>query len=101
MDATHVREIGERDSADVTILRVAVEQSAIVVTQDNDFPQLPALSKASGPSIVLLREGSPNEPEEIVALFASFSEDIIRDLADGAVVSIDQRGERIRRLPLR
>ena len=98
--ALHVQDAGLAASADSTILRSALENHAVVVTHDGDFPQMLALSRASGPSVILLRGDIPDEPEDIAILISSLSPEAVLALEDGAVVSIDARGVRVRRLPL-
>ena len=55
-EAVHVRDLGMRDAADRTIWRYAVENTAIVVTKDEDFAA--RRSQIEGPQILWLRLGN-------------------------------------------
>ncbi len=55
-DAVHVREIGMHKSEDREILAHAVAEGRVVVTLDQDFPQILALTEAAAPSIILIRK---------------------------------------------
>jgi predicted nuclease of predicted toxin-antitoxin system len=72
-----------------------------VLTNDLDFPQILAHTGAAGPSVVLLR-GEPLVPEfRGTALMEAIAR-CERDLAQGAIVSLDWSGQpRARILPLR
>lgn len=56
-DAKHVAEIGLRDAEDSPIWDYAVQNDAIIVTKDEDFPHRLRQSK-SAPVIVWLRIGN-------------------------------------------
>ncbi len=98
--ATHIREIGPSTTPDATIVRLAVERGEIIVTYDNDFPEMLAYSQALEPSVVLLREGSPTRPQELAKFLADLPDGILQALAEGAIVSFDGKRFRIRRLPI-
>ncbi len=98
--ATHVKEIGHIAASDATIMRIALEREEVVVTRDNDFPEMLAHSRATGPSVILLREGTPTRPLPLVALISNLSETVVSALEKGAIVSIDDRRTRVRKLPL-
>ena len=100
VSATHVKEIGHIAASDVTIMRLALERGEVVVTRDNDFPEILAHSKALGPSVVLLRDGTPTKPVDLATLLLDLPESAVFALGEGAVVSIDGRKIRIRRLPI-
>jgi len=55
-DAIHVRELGKQKAADTDILADAAADGRVVVTLDHDFPQILALTAASRPSVVLIRQ---------------------------------------------
>ena len=54
-DAIHVREIGMRDATDIEILARAAADGRICVTLDKDFHDALARSRATHPSVILLR----------------------------------------------
>src|SRR6266498_3870237 len=55
-DAVHVRELGMHEAADTEILAYAARESRSIITLDRDFPQILALTAASRPSVVLVRQ---------------------------------------------
>ena len=57
LQAEHVVDVGLRDSEDSAIWHYAVEQHAVLVTKDEDFPRRLQQSK-NGPTILWLRIGN-------------------------------------------
>ena len=57
LQAEHVLNIGLRDSEDSMIWEYAIEQQAVLVTKDGDFPRRLQQS-ISGPTILWLRIGN-------------------------------------------
>lgn len=55
--AEHVTDIGPADASDRELWRYALEHRAILVTKDEDFPSMLALS-AESPAIVWIRVGN-------------------------------------------
>src|SRR5882672_8165730 len=55
-DATHLREIGMKEATDLEIPDSAARESRVVITLDRDFPQILALTTATRPSVVLIRQ---------------------------------------------
>ncbi|RPJ08478.1 MAG: hypothetical protein EHM36_05415 [Deltaproteobacteria bacterium] len=99
IDAVHVSEIGYSTSEDAVILDRGRQEDRAVVTLDADFHALLALSGATSPSVIRIRiEGVKGET----------AADLIRtvlmqcegDLQQGAVVTVERRRIRIRRLPV-
>ncbi len=62
-DAVHATNVGLHCAADSTILDVAQREGRVIVTADLDYPRLLALTKASGPGLVLFRAGNISESE--------------------------------------
>lgn len=58
--AVHVRDTGLREASDERIMDVAIQDERVIVSQDTDFTNLRYYRKASGPSLILLR----NLPED-------------------------------------
>ena len=81
------------------ILQKGRDEGRIVVTLDAEFHALLALSRATSPSVIRIRIEGLHGPEA-----ASLIEAVItrcgEDLAQGAVVTVQPRRMRIRRLPL-
>ncbi|HVE81601.1 MAG TPA: DUF5615 family PIN-like protein [Myxococcales bacterium] len=99
-DAHHWSTVGDPRATDQFIMRFAQANGFVVITYDLDFGALLAATGARGPSVVLLRTGdvSSSEVESLVlrALRACANE-----LAGGAIVTVDEAGQRVRVLPLR
>jgi predicted nuclease of predicted toxin-antitoxin system len=97
--AQHWSEVGDVRAADRDIAEWARTAGAIVFTQDLGFGALLALTRATGPSVVLLRTtGSlPRDIGEVV-LSAIRSREF--ELNDGAVLVISDSHHRARILPL-
>jgi predicted nuclease of predicted toxin-antitoxin system len=99
-DAVHVSEMGLSRAEDKDIINLAREEGRTCVTLDHDFHTHLALTRADGPSVVLIRtEGldSFQQADLIRRVWASCAVEI--EL--GAAISADRRTIRIRRLPLR
>jgi predicted nuclease of predicted toxin-antitoxin system len=98
-DAIHVGEADMDLASDREILQSARDGNRVVVTLDSDFHALLALSKASAPSVIRIRiEGLRGESLAQLLLVAIRVYEA--DLEAGAVVTIQERRMRMRRLPL-
>ena len=99
IDCVHVGDVGYAMATDAAVLALADQQGRLVVTLDADFHRLLAQSGATSPSVIRIRI----EGLRAVAL-ASLLQDVLAqsagDLAQGAVVTVQERRLRIRRLPL-
>jgi predicted nuclease of predicted toxin-antitoxin system len=98
-DAVHVRELGMKEAADNEILERAARDSRCVVTLDRDFPQILALTAASRPSVVLIRQQRLRGPD-VAALLEIIWSQHEADLDRGCVIKVGVRGSRVRLLPL-
>jgi predicted nuclease of predicted toxin-antitoxin system len=99
IDTIHVGEIGMAMAEDKEILEYGRQQQRIVVTLDADFHALMALSAANFPSVVRIRiEGLRGEG--LAALIQRILVEWGEELELGAVLSVDERRMRMRRLPL-
>ena len=99
IDTIHVSEIGCSTADDATILQRGREEERIVITFDADFHALLALSRATTPSVIRIRiEGlyGKKAAELIQAVLRRCAE----DLKQGAVVTVQPKRIRVRRLPL-
>jgi predicted nuclease of predicted toxin-antitoxin system len=98
-DADHVGERGYATAADSAILTLAAAEGRVIVTLDADFHTLLALTGATAPSVIRVRiEGLRGEA--LTALVQSVLAQAQAELAVGAVVTVQERRLRIRRLPL-
>ena len=77
-----------------------MERGFVIVTNDLDFPQILAHTRAGGPSVILMR-GEPLTPETRGHDFARLLRECVVELGQGAIVSVDWgQGFRVRLLPL-
>lgn len=86
-------------SSDTEIIQLAHQEQAVIITQDLDFSAIIAKSGLNGPSVISLRvaDAKPNIITRILTIVLPLIED---DLAEGAIVSIDEKEYRIRKLPV-
>lgn len=98
-DTKHVRDVDLRHASDEQIMDFAAERGFVVVSQDTDFTNLLHYRKASGPSLVLLRNLSEVTSTQISALILGNLDQFEAALIKGAVVSIVDDRIRVRRLP--
>jgi predicted nuclease of predicted toxin-antitoxin system len=99
IDAVHVSEIGYSTADDAAILQKGRDEERVVITLDADFHVLLALSRATTPSVIRIR---------IEGLYGQKAADLIQavltrcteDVKQGAVITVQPRRIRIRRLPL-
>jgi predicted nuclease of predicted toxin-antitoxin system len=98
-DALHAREAGMQEAADEEILAFAAIESRVVVTLDRDFPQILALTSASLPSVVLIRQ-QHLRAQAVADLLMAIWPDHADNLHRGCVLKVSDRGTRTRMLPL-
>ena len=98
-DAIHVRDIGMADAADEDILRRAVADQCTIVTQDTDFGTLLAASRATSPSVVLLRMADGRPSVQATAILSAM-DSVAAAIASGAIVVIGDAAVRVRSLPI-
>jgi predicted nuclease of predicted toxin-antitoxin system len=99
IDTVHVSEISYSTADDAAILQRGREEERIVITFDADFHALLALSRAITPSVIRIRiEGlhGKKAADLIQAVLTRCAE----DLKKGAVVTVQPKRIRVRRLPL-
>ena len=97
--STHAAEHGLSTASDSRILERARHEDCVVVTLDADFHTLLALSGHAQPSVIRIRsEGLKGEA--VAELIGRLLPRIEAQLASGAVVTVNERGARIHRLPI-
>jgi predicted nuclease of predicted toxin-antitoxin system len=99
IDAVHWWSVGKGDAPDEELLEWAVEHETAILTGDGDFSQMIALGRLSRPSVIFLRtsEQNPEGPgEQVIAAYKA----IAASAESGAIVTIDERGRRMRELPI-
>lgn len=99
IDAVHVGEIGMSTATDAEILEYSRRERYIIVTLDADFHALLAIPGVTSPSVIRLRlEGL--KAEGLVAVLRQVLAEWAEELEAGAVVTVDAKRIRMRRLPL-
>lgn len=99
IDAVHVGDNGYATATDAAILQHAAIEMRIVVTLDADFHTLLALSGATTPSVIRIRVENLRA-EATASLIQAVTMQCAHDLAQGAVVTVQEGRLRLRRLPL-
>ena len=98
-DATHLREQGLQRMDDGDIFAKAGREGRIVLTFDLDFSSIAARSGSALPSVIIFRVHDARSISVNPKLFRVISE-IGPTLEAGAIVTIEDAGYRVRRLPL-
>lgn len=99
-DAVHWSTIGAATAPDEEILSWAHGHGFVVLTNDLDFSAILAATSGRSPSVVQLRAQDLLSQDSfgiVVDALEAHREDVER----GALLSIDERGARLRMLPLR
>lgn len=99
-DAVHVRDYGMQAAEDIAIYQRAAREHRIVVSADTDFGTLLALREEKEPSVILLRGAVPREPTRQVQFILANLPQVADALNEGAMVVMDPRRIRIRKLPI-
>lgn len=98
--ATHWSSIGAHDAKDREILEWAATAQHVVLTNDLDFGAILAVTGGTGPSVLQLRTDdllADRASARVLAALHRFE----TELGAGALVSIDERRDRVAVLPLR
>ena len=99
VDAKHVLELAMGGASDHEIIGRAEADQAIIITLDADFHQILATTGAAKPSVIRFRiEGL--KPQPLSYLLSNVLTYTQNDLASGAMVSVDEKSIRVRRLPI-
>jgi predicted nuclease of predicted toxin-antitoxin system len=94
-----VPEIMDGRSPDQEIISEARRRQAVLISHDQDFSAILALSGATDPSVINLRVSSV-DAERLAHAIAVVARATEEDLLAGAVVTLDDAGVRVHRLPL-
>lgn len=98
-DAQHVGSVAMATASDLEIITYARAEGRTVITLDADFHALVAVSNATGPTVIRVRiEGL--RAEAMTRLLARVLDQLATDIANGALITIDDHGARVRALPL-
>jgi predicted nuclease of predicted toxin-antitoxin system len=99
-DAVHVRDLGMQAAPDEVVLECARVEERVLISADTDFGGLLFRSKASTPSVILIRRLVGRRAAEQSAIILANLSQVAEDLAVGAVVVIHEDLLRVRRLPI-
>jgi predicted nuclease of predicted toxin-antitoxin system len=98
-DATRVSDIMSPRSSDNEIISEARQRGAVLLSHDQDFGAILAITGAVDPSFINLRV-SYVDTERLAQAIAAVLRATEADLLAGSVVTLDDVGVRIHRLPL-
>lgn len=98
-EARHVYEVNLGETPDEKIVAFARSTGETILTNDLDFSRIMALSGERFPSVITFRLGALNAVIFREILRLNFA-DILPALREGALVTIDENGIRIRTLPV-
>lgn len=99
-DAVHWSAIGVATAEDQELMAWARLHDYVVVTNDLDFGAILAATQAEGPSVLQMRTEavSPRSlGDRLLKAIARFE----KDLLAGALITVDERRERARLLPIK
>jgi len=99
-DAVHLRDLGMQAAPDPAVLQRAQVDERVLVSADTDFGGLLSRSRATGPSVLLIRRPAGRRAAGQSAIILANLDQIAEDLTAGAVVVIGDDWIRIRRLPM-
>lgn len=99
-DASHWSEIGAPNADDKIIIAHARSHGFVLLTNDLDFSAILAASAGAAPSVVQIRTADLH-PDHIGARTVSALRRCTAELASGAVLTVDERRARLRKLPIK
>jgi predicted nuclease of predicted toxin-antitoxin system len=99
-DVIHLSEEGLHRLPDDEILGLALREQRIVLTFDLDFGDLLALGSLSLPSVIIFRL-EDQTPGSVTPRLLQLLAERQQDLEEGALVVVEDRRYRLRRLPIR
>lgn len=86
-------------SSDIEIIQFANKEKAVIITQDLDFSAIVAQSGLNSPSVISIRV-TDAKPDIITRILLNVLPFIESFIAEGALVSIDESGYRVRKIPV-
>lgn len=99
-DAVHLSEQWLQRLEDDEIVEKALAEGRIILTHDLGFGRIVALSRASVPSVITLRLDDMR-PVQVNHYLAEVLAHFAEQLEMGALVSVNERGIRVRPLPIK
>lgn len=100
-DAVHIRDLKAAGAPDETVMSLAVQHDRVIVSADTDFGTLLAASRATRPSVVLVRALVDRRPPELAGVLLANLDVLQEHTPTGAVMAFTKTGIRIRKLPMR
>ncbi|GAA3168344.1 DUF5615 family PIN-like protein [Nonomuraea roseoviolacea] len=100
-DAVHVRDLQATSAPDTTVMSLAVTGQRVIVSADTDFGALLAYTRATQPSVILVREILELRPPDLVNIIVGRLDVLEPHLRAGAIAAFTTAGIRVRALPLR
>lgn len=98
-EAAHWASLGAANASDAIPMRYAQTHDYVVLTHDLDFSAILATTHGNKPSVVQLRADNVS-PDAIGAQVVRALRQMPRELAEGALLTIDPSRTRLRLLPL-
>jgi len=98
VDVVHWSQVGELDATDSEIMKWAVNDQRIVLTNDLDFGTILAISGATGPSVIQTR-GQDLSPLTLGPAVIAVRSQFAAQLDTGALITIPEDQLRVRVLP--
>lgn len=98
-EVVHWSSAGSNSAPDAEIMNWASERGYCVVTSDLDFTAILAATGANGPSVIQIR-AQDLAPAVLYPTLVRVIRENQEHLTRGAIVTLDVRGARVRRLPL-
>ena len=99
-DVAHLSELGLIRMEDRDIVAKAQNEGRIVLTFDLDFGEIMALSASASPSVILFRMRNQT-PGAVIPRLLHVITECQTQLAQGAFLTVDDHGYRLRHLPIR
>ena len=98
-DTVHWSTVGRPEAEDAELMAWARVHGFVVLTNDLDFGAILAATQAEGPSVLQIRTEAVSRylGERLLRALERFE----RDLLAGALITVDERRERARLLPIR
>lgn len=98
-DVVHLRDRGLQRLPNGEIFRLANQERRVVLTFDLDFGEIVAASRGNAVSVVLFRLQNTRS-EFVIARLKTVLPQASPDLAQGAIVVIEESRHRVRKLPI-
>ncbi|PID41579.1 MAG: hypothetical protein CSB48_14475 [Proteobacteria bacterium] len=98
-DVVHVADVEMSYATDRDIIEYAQQQHRICVTLDSDFHSILAVDNMSLPSVIRIRQEGL-KAKDLARLLCQIWPSIEEQVQSGAMVSVDDKQLRIRRLPI-